>query len=140
MSFKYEHSILLVDDEISITKALKRLFRKDGYKILIASSGKEGLETLKNAAGPVSLIISDQQMPEMDGAQFLEKAKDIFPDAIRFLLTGYSDMDAIIDAVNKGEIHRYLTKPWNDDDLLLQIRQSLKQYELTLENRRFGWP
>lgn len=79
-------------------------------------------------------------MPEMDGAQFLEKAKDIFPDAIRFLLTGYSDMDAIIDAVNKGEIHRYLTKPWNDDDLLLQIRQSLKQYELTLENRRFGWP
>lgn len=59
MSFKYEHSILLVDDEISITKALKRLFRKDGYKILIASSGKEGLETLKNAAGPVSLIISD---------------------------------------------------------------------------------
>ena len=75
-------------------------------------------------------------MPQMTGAQFLEKAKGIFPDAIRFLLTGYSDMDAIVDAVNKGEIHRYLTKPWNDDDLLLQVRQGLEQHELVLENRR----
>lgn len=72
----------------------------------------------------------------MTGAQFLEKAKGVFPDAIRFLLTGYSDMDAIVDAVNKGEIHRYLTKPWNDDDLLLQVRQSLEQFELVMENRR----
>ena len=72
----------------------------------------------------------------MTGLEFLEKAKGVFPDAIRFLLTGYSDMNAIVDAVNKGEIHRYLTKPWNDDDLLIQVRQSLEQFELAMENRR----
>ena len=77
-------------------------------------------------------------MPGMTGARFLEKARKIFPDAIRFLLTGYSDMDAIVDAVNKGEIHRYLTKPWNDDDLLLQAKQAIVQYELVLENRRLN--
>ena len=75
-------------------------------------------------------------MPEMTGTQFLEQAKKIFPDAIRFLLTGYSDMNAVIDAVNLGEIHRYLAKPWNDDDLLLLVRQALQQYELVEENRR----
>jgi adenylate cyclase len=133
---KYKHSILLVDDEISITKSLERIFRKEDYKILTASGGKEGLELLNTLEEPVSLIISDQRMPEMTGAQFLEKARKIFPDAGRYLLTGYSDMDAVVDAVNKGEIHRYLTKPWNDDELLVHVRQSLEQYELVLENRR----
>ncbi len=136
MALKYKHTLLFVDDEKSITKALHRLFRKDGYHIFTASSGMEGLELLEKAERPVSLIISDQRMPGMNGAQFLEKAKKIFPDAVRFLLTGYSDMDAVVEAVNKGEIHRYLTKPWNDDDLILQVRQSLKQFELVIENRR----
>ena len=136
MTLKYKHSILLVDDEISITKSLKRIFRKENYRIFTASSGKEGLELLNTLEEPVSLIISDQRMPEMTGAQFLEKARKIFPDAGRYLLTGYSDMDAVVDAVNKGEIHRYLTKPWNDDELLVHVRQSLEQYELVLENRR----
>ena len=135
-----KHTILLVDDETAITKALKRLFRKCGYKILTAASGQEGLDilhTLKNVAeDPASLIISDQRMPGMNGAAFLAKAKEIFPDAIRFLLTGYSDMDAIVDAVNKGKIHRYLTKPWNDDDIVLQVRQALEQLELQAENKR----
>lgn len=136
MALKYKHTLLLVDDEESITNSLQRVFRKEGYKIRTASSGQEGLKTLQEAQKPFSLIISDQRMPEMTGAQFLEKAKKIFPNAMRILLTGYSDMDAIVDAVNKGEIHRYLTKPWNDDDLVLQVRQSLEQYELIVENRR----
>jgi len=136
MALRYEHNILFVDDEVSVTRALQRLFRKEDYTILTASSGQEGLELLQKGEKPVSLIVSDQQMPKMTGAEFLEKAKDIFPDAIRFLLTGYSDMDAIVDAVNKGEIHRYMTKPWNDRDLLLQVQYSLEQYELVLENRR----
>ena len=106
MPLKYKHTIMAVDDETSITKALKRLFRKDDYKILTASSGQEGLDILKNMQKPISLFISDQRMPGMTGAQFLEKAKKAFPNAIRFLLTGYSDIDAIVDAVNKGEIHR----------------------------------
>jgi response regulator RpfG family c-di-GMP phosphodiesterase len=134
----YKHTILLVDDEESITKALRRLFRTTGFKIITALSGQEGLSVLEKAEEPVSLIISDQRMPEMSGARFLEKARTIFPDAIRFLLTGYSDMDAIVDAVNKGEIHRYLTKPWNDDDLIVQVKQAIKQYELVLENRRLN--
>jgi response regulator RpfG family c-di-GMP phosphodiesterase len=136
MALKYKHRLLLVDDEESITKALYRIFRKEGYEIHTASSGQEGLEVLKEVSKPFSLIISDQRMPGMTGAQFLEKAKKIFPNAIRILLTGYSDMDAIVDAINKGEIHRYLTKPWNDEDLLIQIRQALEQYELRAENRR----
>ncbi|MBT7713904.1 MAG: response regulator [Deltaproteobacteria bacterium] len=96
--------------------------------MLTALSGKDALEQLKNSEGAVSLIISDQRMPQMTGAQFFEEANKISPSAIRFLLTGYSDMEAVIDAVNKGEIHRYLTKPWNDDDLILQVRQGLEQF------------
>jgi len=136
MSLKYKHPLLFVDDEESITKALRRLFRKEEYDIYTAASGQEGLDRLREVGKPFSLIISDQRMPEMNGAEFLEKAKGIFPQAIRILLTGYSDMDAMVDAINKGGIHRYFTKPWNDDDLLLQVRQSLEQYELVLENRR----
>ena len=136
MPLKYKHTIMIVDDEASILNAIQRLFRKDGHQIITAGNGTAGLDLLKNAERPVSLIISDQRMPEMSGSQFLKEAKEIFPDAIRFLLTGYSDMDAIVDAINQGEIHRYLTKPWNDDDLRLQVRHSLEQRELVLENKR----
>ena len=131
ITLKYKHTILVVDDEKSITESLQRLFRKDRHQILMASNGQEGLELLQKREKPVSLIISDQRMPGMNGAQFLEKSKKISPETIRFLLTGYSDMDAIVAAINKGEIHRYLTKPWNDHDLMLHVRQSLEHYELS---------
>lgn len=136
MTLNLEHTILLVDDEPSITRSLHRLFRKDRYQVLTATSGQEGLDILSNLDKPVSLIISDQRMPEMTGAQFLEKARTLEPDAVRFLLTGYSDVKDILDAVNKGEIHRYLIKPWDDEDLILQVRSALKTYELSVENRR----
>jgi len=135
MALKRNHTILLVDDEQSIINALKRLFRKEGYQILTALNGLQGVKVLENCLEPVSLIISDQRMPEMTGSEFLEKAKELFPNAIRFLLTGYSNMDEVIDAVNKGKIHRYITKPWNDDDMRLQVEQGLKQLELIEENR-----
>lgn len=136
MTAKPIHTLLLVDDEWSIIRALQRLFRREGYHILTADNGQKGLELLKTYEAPVSMIISDQRMPEMNGAQFLEKAKELHPEAIRYLLTGYSDLDAVIQAVNRGEIHRYLTKPWNDEDLLLQVRQSLHYFELISENKR----
>lgn len=136
MMAKREHTLLLVDDEKSIIRALQRLFRREGYHILTADNGRNGLELLEAYKDPVSMIISDQRMPEMNGAQFLEKAKEIQPNAIRYLLTGYSDLDAVIQAVNRGEIHRYLTKPWNDEDLLLQVRQSIHHFELITENNR----
>lgn len=136
MALKYKHTLLFVDDEESITKSLQRIFRKEGYEIHTASGGQEGLDLIKEAGKPFSLIISDQRMPGMTGAQFLEKTRKILPHAMRILLTGYSDMGAIIDAVNKGEIHKYLTKPWNDEDIVLQVRYVLEQYELIVENRR----
>lgn len=115
-----------------------RLFRKEDHLILTAGSAKEALSKLTEVNGKVSVIVSDQRMPEMNGAQFLERAKVIAPDAVRFLLTGYSDMDAAVDAINKGEIHRYLTKPWNDDDLRLHIHSALVQHELKQENIRLN--
>jgi response regulator RpfG family c-di-GMP phosphodiesterase len=136
MALKYQHTILLLDDETSITNALTRLFHREKYRILTAANGEEALDLMKKQDRPVSLIISDQRMPGMNGTRFLEEARNISPHTIRFLLTGYSEMDALVEAVNKGEIHRYLTKPWNDSDLLLQVRQSLEHHELYLENRR----
>ncbi len=136
MTLNFEHTILLVDDEQSITRSLQRLFRKERYNILTASGGQEALEMLAGRINPVSLIISDQRMPGMTGAVFFEKAKTLAPDAVRFLLTGYSELSDVLDAVNKGEIHRYLTKPWNDEELLFQVRRSLEGFELESENRR----
>lgn len=136
MELKYDHTLLLVDDETSILKALKRLFRRDGYQILTAERGQQALDLLGQVEKPVSLIISDQRMPGMNGATFLEQSKNCCPDAVRFLLTGYSDMDAVVDAVNKGNIHKYLVKPWNDTEILQLVREALSQVELRLENIR----
>ncbi len=136
MPSKCKHKVLIVDDEESILSALRRLFRNEDFDILTAANGAEGLNLIREGAPLLSLIISDQSMPEMTGAQFLAEARKILPDTMRVLLTGHSNMDAIVDAINDGGVHRYLTKPWKDEDLLLQVRQILEQYELILENRR----
>ena len=126
---KNKHTILLVDDEVSITKSLQRLLRKEGYLVLTARSGQDGLDILHNSKEAISLIISDQRMPGMTGIQFLGKTIKIMPNAIRFLLTGYTDIEMIFKAIDRGEIHQYITKPWNDNELLREIHQSLQQYE-----------
>lgn len=136
MTLKYSHTLLLVDDELSILKSLKRLLRKEKYQILTATNGREALDVLAHTDEEVSLIISDQRMPEMTGAQFLAEAVNIAPDSVRFLLTGYADLNAVADAVNKGKIHRYITKPWNDDEINESIRMALSQVELRKENKR----
>lgn len=136
MTLKYSHTLLLVDDELSILKSLKRLLRKEKYQILTATNGREALDVLAHTEDDVSLIISDQRMPEMSGAQFLAEAVNIAPDSVRFLLTGYADLNAVADAVNKGKIHRYITKPWNDDEINESIRMALSQVELRKENER----
>ena len=133
---KHRHSILIVDDEESILNAFKRILADEDYEIHTASDGQEGLNKLRAAQKPFSLIISDQRMPVMNGVQFFAAAKDIFPDAVRILLTGYADTDAIIDAINKGGIHLYFTKPWREEELLAHIKQSLYKTELLLENKR----
>ncbi len=133
---KHRHSILIVDDEESILNAFKRILADEDYEIHTANNGMEGLNKLREAQKPFSLIISDQRMPVMNGVQFFSQAKDIFPDAVRILLTGYADTDAIIDAINKGGIHLYFTKPWHEEELLLHIKQSLSKAELVMENKR----
>lgn len=138
MELKYPHTLLLVDDEASILKSLTRLFRKENFTILTAGGGAEALEKLGPVAESVSLIVSDQRMPGMTGSQFLEQAVGLAPHAMRFILTGYADMDAVIAAVNKGKIHRYISKPWNDEEMLAQVRAALAQVELRLENQRLS--
>lgn len=126
--------ILCVDDEPNILSSLRRLFRAKGYQVIIAESGKQGLEILNSE--PVDLVISDMRMPEMDGSQFLEQVRLKWPDYIRILLTGYSEVHSIISAINRGEIHRYIAKPWDENDLLLVVKQALERKYLLDEKLR----
>lgn len=126
--------ILCVDDETNILSALRRLFRQNGYQISIAGSGAEGLKVLE--AEPFDLVISDMRMPEMDGAQFLERVFRLYPDTVRILLTGYADITSTISAINKGQIYRYVSKPWDDQELLTTVRQALDLKALQREKLR----
>jgi response regulator RpfG family c-di-GMP phosphodiesterase len=128
--------LLVVDDEPSILNAIKRVFRGQGYEVLTANSGKEGLALLERE--PVAAVISDMRMPEMDGAQFLEQVFVRWPDTKRILLTGYADTSATIAAINRGKIWRYVAKPWNDDELIVTVQQALAHRELMHENVRLS--
>jgi response regulator RpfG family c-di-GMP phosphodiesterase len=127
--------VLFVDDEKNILHSLQRLLVDEDLPVFTALSGEEGLETLR-ANGDIGLIISDQRMPGMTGAEFLARAREVAPEAIRIMLTGYADIQATVDAINKGGAYRYVTKPWNDDELLLIIRDALRTYGLARENKR----
>jgi len=123
--------LLLVDDEENILAALKRLLRRDGYQILTATSARQGFELL--AAHPVGVIVSDQRMPEMCGTEFLSKVKEIYPDTIRIVLSGYTDLQSITNAINKGSIYKFLTKPWEDNLLRENIQKAFEYFELGSE-------
>lgn len=127
-------TILCVDDEPHILSALRRLFRSQGYEILLANGGPEGLALL--AQHEVDLVISDMRMPGMDGVEFLEKVRATHPDAVRMLLTGYADVAQILGAINRGEIYRYITKPWDDTEILLVVRHALERRALEREKVR----
>ena len=127
------HVVLCVDDEENILHSLKRLLRREGYKLLTASSGEEGLELLME--NDVHLVISDQRMPEMTGTEFLARVKERHPDVIRICLTGYADVDSITESINKGHIYKFFFKPWNDQSLRLEIKQALDQYDLIKANK-----
>ena len=126
--------VLCVDDEPAILSSLRRLLRPKGYKVLMAEGGQAGLELLANE--PVDLVVSDMRMPEMDGAQFLEQVRLRWPEVIRILLTGYADVSSTIAAINRGEIHRYISKPWDDQNMLLVIEDGLRRGRLERENQR----
>ena len=124
-----EHTILIVDDEINNLQLLKRTFRGK-YRILTASNGLEGLETLKNNINEISLIVSDHKMPIMEGTKFLEEANIIAPDVIKILLTGFSDIEIITDAVNKCNLFQYVLKPFNPDELQAAVKNGLDKFDL----------
>jgi two-component system sensor histidine kinase/response regulator len=129
-----KHTILCVDDEIDNVEALERLFRKK-YSVLKATSGAQALQILdENPA--VALIISDQRMPSMTGVEFLEKAQTTRPEALRILLTGYTDIDSVISAVNQGQIYRYLSKPWDSVDLSNTVDQAIEKYDTSRELKK----
>ena len=128
--------LLFVDDEPNILKALRRLFYSENYVIYLAAGGAEGLKILCQHA--VDLIISDMRMPEMNGAEFLAHAVEQWPETVRILLTGYADLQSTLDAVNKGRIFSYCTKPWNDDELKLLVRNALEQKRLQEEQDRLS--
>jgi len=125
-------TVLTVDDEPAVLNALRRVFRAQGITTLQATSAAEGLELLKTHR--VDLVISDMRMPEMDGSRFLELVKDHDDSIVRVVLTGYADMSATIAAINKGAIHRYIAKPWDDQDLVLVVREALTRRNLEKKN------
>ena len=129
-------TILLVDDEENILAAMRRVLRREGYQILTAGSGQEGLELL--AAHPVDVIVSDQRMPNMTGVEFLRQAKVTHPDTIRIVLSGYTELQSITDAINEGAIYKFLTKPWDDELSRANIAEAFRQKELGDDNRRLS--
>jgi len=129
---KEKITILYVDDEVNNLVSFKAVFRIK-YNVITAISGEEAIKILRNHT--VNIIITDQRMPHMTGVEFLESILGEYPDPIRILLTGYADMVAVIDAVNKGKIFHYLTKPWNEEELDITINRAFDVYRQKINER-----
>ncbi|WP_127476868.1 response regulator [Sulfurivermis fontis] len=128
--------LLVVDDEENILRAVVRLLRNEGYVVLTATSGQQGLDLLEQH--PVGVILSDQRMPGMTGSEFLEHAKVLRPQTVRIMLSGYTDLQSVTDAINRGAIYKFLTKPWDDELLRVNIREAFEHYELRAERDRLA--
>lgn len=134
------YKIMVVDDEPANLRALSRLFRQE-YQVITAESGSEALNLLQQH--DVALLISDQRMPEVTGIDLMKQTVDLRPQMVKILLTGYTDLGALIESINCGLVYRYVTKPWNNDDLRLTVSRALEHYEVIkskhltdMENRR----
>lgn len=128
-----QRTVLCVDDEHNILNSIKRLVRREDYRVLAADSGQAGLDILSE--NDVHVVISDQRMPGMNGTEFLKKVKELYPEIIRIILTGYTEVDSITEAINEGSVYKFFLKPWNDQTLKLEIRRALDQYDLILANK-----
>jgi DNA-binding NtrC family response regulator len=133
MTTANKHSILLVDDEPEILFSLRGLLRRE-FDLHTANSGAEALEVLKKQS--IHVIMTDQRMPEMTGVELLRRARGEHPESIRIVFTGYADIKAVIDAINQGQIYRYLTKPWDPDELLAVLHQACDHYDRITQRRR----
>ncbi len=128
-------TILYVDDELNNLISFKAVFRLK-YNVFTAISGEEAIKILNTKT--INIIITDQRMPQMTGVEFLESILDEFPDPIRILLTGYADMSAVVDAINKGKIFHYLTKPWNEEELDMTIERAFGVYKEKMEEKEMN--
>ena len=126
--------VLIVDDEENVLNALRRSLRKEGYQLFLSSRPPEALELMRSQ--PVDLVLSDHLMPEMTGLEFLKAVRNRHPDTVRLMLTGHADMQTAIDAINLGEIYRFLTKPWDDTELKVTLHLAFERLDLERENRR----
>ena len=120
-----QRTLLLVDDEENIRRSLVRVLRRDGYHILQAAGGQEGLTILQEHPD-VGVIISDQRMPEMTGTEFLSRVREACPDTVRIVLSGYTDLNTVTDAINEGAVYKFLTKPWEDDLLRANVEEAFR--------------
>jgi type II secretory ATPase GspE/PulE/Tfp pilus assembly ATPase PilB-like protein/FixJ family two-component response regulator len=126
-------TLLFVDDEENVLKALKRVFMEENYKLLIAGNAEQALELIDRES--IELVISDFKMPGMNGVDLLREIKKRKPGVIRIMLTGHADVQAVMGAVNEGAVYKFITKPWNDEDLRLSVSLALQQYVLLKENK-----
>ncbi|UUZ52519.1 response regulator [Massilia sp. H-1] len=131
-------TLLLVDDDANVLSSLHRLFRRDNYRILTALSPEEAFEML--ALHQVHVIVCDQRMPDMSGTEFLSKVKEMYPETIRIILSGYTGLEAVLDSINRGAIYRFYTKPWDDTQLRDNIRLAFHHYWLVNGARRTPLP
>ena len=128
------YTLLFVDYESNILRSVRRALYKTDVNVLLADSGQSALKIL--ASEPVHVVVSDMKMPQMSGAELLEVVADNYPDTFRVVLSGYADIEATISAVNKGRIHRYLQKPWDNQTLIKTIEDGLERIKLKDENLR----
>ncbi len=131
MKDRLEKTLLIVDDEIDITKSLYRQFRRK-YIVYTATNGDDALKIIKEKH--IQVILSDQRMPGMTGVDLLDKIKDQYPEVVKIILTGYSDIEAVFGAINKGQVFRYLTKPWNPLELEMAVQEAFEKQELISKN------
>lgn len=128
------HTILLVDDERSILNSLTRILAAEDRQIFCVESAEDALVKLKEAGG-ADLVVSDNRLPNISGIDFLVKVRHLYPDSIRVLLTGYPDLESAIQAINKGQVYRFITKPWENEELKLMVKQALDYYDVLRDNR-----
>ncbi|EMI22914.1 response regulator receiver modulated GAF sensor protein [Rhodopirellula maiorica SM1] len=121
------HSILIVDDEPDVLFSLTGLLRRD-FTVHTATSGSEALQIM--AEHPVHVIMTDQRMPSMTGSELMQKVRNEHPEAVRIIFTGYADTRAVVDAINQGELYRYITKPWDPDDLLEMLKEAAQRHDV----------
>ena len=129
------HTVLVVDDEADVVASVKDLLRLE-YKVLGATRAADGLALLEQNGDGVHVVMTDQRMPEISGVELLTRVRERWPDAIRLLFTGYADIRAVVDAINEGNVYRYITKPWDPDELMTIIRDACAHYDLVAERKR----